>query len=93
MWSMWEDFVNEWVYIECGPNFAEVGRVAEVKVDNLGRGWGILDEAGRVDNEEDSGPTYLGAGTGSRAYKPDTEITHIQRCDDRWASGWSKPGQ
>ena len=89
MWTIFDGLLEQYVYIEAGPNYHEVGRLRAVKVDVLGIPHGIFDDVRRVSDETEAGPTWLGR-CGDDVRVPSTAITHLCACATRWP-GWSPP--
>jgi len=83
-WSPWDVVgIGEWVYVEAGPNYHEVGKLREVRHDALNVAWGILDKCRRKNDENDAGPTWMGS-TGDGIAIPSTACSLIQAARNRW---------
>lgn len=90
-WNIWHDFMDEYVYVEAGNNYHEVGKLIAVQIDQMGRAIGILNDSRRVnfETEGNAEPSYL-LKTGDGLYITDLSVTHIQLCRNRW-SAWKDP--
>lgn len=88
--TIFDGWENEWVYVEAGVNFAEVGLLVRSYFDEVGRAIFELDRVRRKDNEDDGGPTYLiGPTDGVRV--PSTGVLVAQRAVDRYGKTWKEP--
>ena len=86
--SIFRGLVGQWVYLESGPNFGEVGMLTDVFVDEIGRAIAVLDRSRRKDNEADGRPTGWLTEAGDGVRIPSTAVSLVQAAALRWP-GWS----
>lgn len=74
--------IGDYLYLECGPNYAECGKLVDVRMSEFGCALAVLDDCRRKDDENPS-PTWL-TGPSDGVVLPSTAVTYCQMAKKRW---------
>jgi len=83
--------IGEWVYVESGPHFHDIGILREIYTDEIGCSIAILDHSARKQNETNNdGPTYL-INTNNGLHISRASVHQVQLAKNRYGANWKEP--
>ena len=80
--------IGQWLHVECG-RYSDVGVLAEIYIDELGRSVAVLNKVKRRSNETDSGGPSFSMGLGDGLHVPATSVSSCQGARARYGANFT----